>query len=232
MKIRHHAIPRALRRVQLSLAGLIAVAFPVAAACVFNAGVDRRAVADMLAAVYASGIWALLLVPGVVGKGQPHRLEWTVRAWVWLTSLTHLTWELGWLLLRDAIIASANSAWAYPWWAYIDGGDLRYGTTDPVLWVMELLSVCNGIVGLAGLWLWHRRPRQRREAVLLWMAQAVVHLYATSLYFGSEIVAGCPNVDTTRVFDVGVKFVLANAPWLVFPVAVLCWGRRVLRSQD
>ncbi len=42
--------------------------------------------------------------------------------WFWITYITHVTWELLWLLLHDEIAAARNSAWAYVWWAYIDGG--------------------------------------------------------------------------------------------------------------
>ena len=38
------------------------------------------------------------------------------------------------------------------------------------------------------------------------MATAVVHLYSTALYFGSEILAGLPNVDTSSILDTWIKF--------------------------
>jgi hypothetical protein len=60
--------------------------------------------------------------------------------------------------------------------------------------------------------------------VLLFMAMAVVHLYSTSLYFGSEILSGLPNVDTSSFLDSWVKFGLANISWLAFPPCVLMWG--------
>ena len=47
--------------------------------------------------------------------------------------ITHLSWELGWLLLHRAIAGAADQAWAYGWWAYIDGGDLRYALAPPLM---------------------------------------------------------------------------------------------------
>ncbi|MEN8183644.1 MAG: hypothetical protein ABFS46_14035 [Myxococcota bacterium] len=47
-----------------------------------------------------------------------------------------------------------RAAWAYPWWAYIDGGDLRYASSSSTLLMMETLSVANGAVGATGLFLW------------------------------------------------------------------------------
>lgn len=141
---------------------------------------------------------------------------------------THLTWELAWLLLRDVIPHARDAAWAYPWWAYIDGGDLRYANPSATLVTMEILSVCNGLVGAVGLTLWLRSGRRDRRGILLCMATAVVHLYSVLVYYGSEILAGMPNVDTTSFLDAWVKFGLANAPWLVFPWFVLHWGWRRL----
>jgi hypothetical protein len=106
---------------------------------------------------------------------------------------------------------------------------MRYASSPPTLLMMETLSVTNGIVGVTGLTLWYRSRGGDARAVLLLMATAVVHLYSTSLYFGSEILAGMPNVDTTSFLDSWIKFGLANAPWIVFPWFVLYWGQRVLR---
>ena len=53
------------------------------------------------------------------------------------------------------------------------------------------------------------------------MARAVVHIYSTSLYYGSEILESLPNVDTTSFLDTWIKFGLANLPWLIFPWFVL-----------
>jgi hypothetical protein len=143
---------------------------------------------------------------------------------------THLSWELGWLVLRDVIQASRDAAWAYPWWAYIDGGDLRYAGGSSQLLMMEVLSVLNGAVGALGLYLWHRSRHTDPRGVMLCMATAVVHLYSASLYFGAEILDGLPNVDTASFLDTWIKFGLANAPWLVFPWFVLYWGGRTLRN--
>jgi hypothetical protein len=148
-----------------------------------------------------------------------------------VSCVTHLTWELGWLAFRESIQASPGAAWAYPWWAYIDGGDLRYAGSSPTLLMMETLSVLNGSIGALGLYLWYRSRGTDERGVLLCMATAVVHLYSTFLYYGGELVAGLPNVDTSSFLDTWIKFGLANAPWIVFPWFVLYWGRRVLKAR-
>ena len=98
--------------------------------------------------------------------------------------------------------------------------------------MMEVLSVTNGAMGAMGLVLWHRSKGSDLRAVLLFMAMAVVHLYSASLYYGGEIIAGLPNVDTSSFLDTWIKFGLANAPWLVFPPCVLAWGAGLILRRD
>ncbi len=213
--------------------GPVVLAFPVATAAVHVLGADRDATADLLSVVYSVGLFAafttgLWPLPSLRGWSRARRIESVALLFMVVSYLTHLSWELVWLLFHDAIAAARDAAWAYPWWAYIDGGDLRYAEAPPTLLTMEILSVTNGSLGLLGLWLWLRSGRTDRRGVLLCLATAVVHLYSTSLYFGSEILAGLPNVDTTSFLDSYIKFGLANAPWLVFPPFVIAWGVRSL----
>jgi len=209
--------------------GPVALAFPVASFAVFGLGADRTATADILAVLYSFGLFlgfttSLWPLPSLRRWTLAQRIQSLCLLFLVVSCVTHLSWELVWLIAHDAIAASRDSAWAYPWWAYIDGGDLRYANATPTLLMMEVLSVCNGSLCALGLWRWHRSGGRDRLAVLLFMATAVIHLYSTSLYYGGEIFAGLPNVDTSSFLDSWIKFGLANAPWLVFPPIVLAWG--------
>jgi hypothetical protein len=209
--------------------GPVALAFPLATAAVFGFGSDRAATADRLSVVYSFGLvlaftTSLWPLPSLRTWTRRERIESLCLLFLTVSCITHLSWELVWLLGHDAIAAARDAAWAYPWWAYIDGGDMRYADATPTLVMMEVLSVANGLVCATGLWLWHRSHGTDRRAVLLFMAMAVVHLYSASLYYGSEILAGLPNVDTTSFLDTWIKFGLANASWLVLPPLVLWWG--------
>jgi hypothetical protein len=215
--------------------GPVALAFPIAALAVFGAGADRDRTADLLAVVYSVGLFAgfttsLWPLPSLRSWTRFERIESMCLVVMVVSDLTHLTWELGWLLLRERIHAARDAAWAYPWWAYIDGGDLRYAGSASNLVAMEILSVANGAIGALGLTLWIGSGYRDRRGVLLCMATAVVHLYSTSLYFGTEFLDGLPNVDIGSFLDAWIKFGLANAPWIVFPWFVLYWGQRTLRD--
>ena len=85
---------------------------------------------------------------------------------------------------------------------------------------------------MTGLVLWLRSKGHDRRAVLLFMATAVVHLYSTSYYYLSEILAGLPSVDTSSFTGTWIKFGLANAPWLTMPWLVLWWGYGRLRISS
>ncbi len=217
--------------------GPVALAFPVAAWAVFGLGTDRNATADLLAVIYSFGLFlgfttSLWPLPSLRGWTLRQRIQSLCLLFISVSVITHLSWELVWLVAHDAIAASRDTAWAYPWWAYIDGGDMRYAEATPTLLTMEILSVSNGMLGALGLVLWVRSAGRDTRAVLLFMAMAVIHLYSTSLYYGSEILAGLPNVDTSSFLDSWIKFGLANASWLAFPPLVLIWCSRLIRERE
>ena len=206
---------------------------PLGSLAVFGLGTDRAATADVLAWVYSIGLFiacisALLPLPSVRRWSRRRRIQSSVLLFLVVSYSTHLTWELGWLLLHDGIAAARDSAWAYPWWAYIDGGDTRYATAPVELVTIEILSVLNGLIGVAALAIWRRSRGKDRRAVVMLMATAVAHLYSTSFYYLSEILAGLPSVDTSSFTDTFIKFGLANAPWLTMPWLVLWWGFTII----
>ena len=216
--------------------GPVVLAFPVGTAAVFAFGMDRNTIADTLAVCYSLGLFlgfttSFWPLPSLRSWTRFERIESCVLLFMVVSYATHLSWELVWLVFHESIAAARDAAWAYPWWAYIDGGDLRYAQPSGNMLSMEALSIANGLVGATGLFLWLRSGRSDRRGVLLCMATAVVHLYSTSLYFGGEILEGLPNVDTSSFLDSWIKFGLVNAPWIVFPWLVLYWGQRIVLAR-
>ncbi len=214
--------------------GPVALAFPAATLAVFAFGADRGSTADTLALVYSFGLFfgfstSLWPLPRLRGWTVRARLQSLCLLFLVVSALTHLSWELIWLLFHELIARSQDAAWAYPWWAYIDGGDMRYAAPSSTLLMIETLSVLNGCIAATGLVFWHRSGGRDRRAPLLFMITATVHLYSTALYFGGELLDGLPNVDTTSWLDTWIKFGLANAYWIVFPWFVLYWCQDILR---
>jgi hypothetical protein len=227
---------RALRAVWVVAFGSLVVAFPLYTFLVFGAGVSRGTMADALAVqatlAYFLGIFAAYLpLRSLRSWSRYERLQAVVLPFVICSYATHLTWELGWLILHKPIAGAHDSAWAYAWWAYIDGGDTRYLNPDPHFLMIEVLSVINGCVGVAGLVMLRRSHFTDHRATLMIMSTAVTHTVLTWYYYGSEIIGGFPSVDTSSVLDLVVKFLLLNSPWLIAPWLVLAWGYQTLRRQ-
>ncbi|MFO0554366.1 MAG: hypothetical protein U0271_38650 [Polyangiaceae bacterium] len=220
------------RATQLALVALLVASLPLAGVAVFVLGADRNLAGDSVGVIFFVALVGLLTSPwwGAATDRPVERhdkVHSAVMIWFGITFSTHLTWELGWLVFRHAIQSAPQAIWAYPWWAYIDGGDARYAGNGALLLTLETLSVCNGAMGATGLMLRRWVPGARRIALAMLMGTAVIHLVTTSIYFGSELLAGCPNVDRS-VVDFGIKFLLLNGVWLVMPWFVLGWGRRQL----
>ena len=214
----------------------LVLSLPVAALTVFAFDADRDWTGDAATVVFLGVFVSLLSTPWWPATGQRGRprfesLQGMVMIWFGVTFTTHLTWELGWVLLRNRILASPDAIWAYPWWAYIDGGDARYASDNAQLITLESLTAIVGVLGCSALWLRYRSNGQNPMATLMLMATAVAHLYGTILYFGSEALDGFPNVDTTSFVDYVLKFWALNGIWLVMPWAVLYWGKRTLYEQ-
>jgi hypothetical protein len=227
---------RWIRLAQGFLIVSLALSLPAAALTVFAFDADRGAVGDAVTVVFVSVFVSLLSTPWwptAEQRGRPRfeSLQGMVMIWFGVTFTTHLTWELGWVLLRKSIIASPDAIWSYPWWAYIDGGDARYASHNVHLITLESLTVIVGVLGFSALWLRHRSNGQNPTATLMLMATAVAHLYGTFMYFGSETLDGFPNVDTTSFVDYVLKFWILNGIWLVMPWTVLYWGTQTLYGQ-
>ncbi|WP_203336495.1 hypothetical protein [Nocardioides limicola] len=217
--------------------GSIALAFPAYSLAVFSFGLERRGVANVMSVHIAIAYWlgifaAYLPFRALRRRSRFERLQLVVLPFVIASYVTHLTWELVWLLTHEAIAGAREKIWAYPWWAYMDGGDLRYLNPEPEFVMIEILSVTNALVGVTGLILLFRSRFTDIRGVLMVMATAVTHTVLTWQYYGSEIIAGFPAVNTDSFMDLGVRFIFLNGPWLVAPWFVLAWGYLLLARMD
>ena len=201
-----------------------ALCMPLGTLAVYGCGADRVLVAKAMAWTFS---WGLVLAFSSAWWPLPSLRDWTrlerarSSALLFLTvsAVVHLTWEFGWLVNAHNMMDLRGTWWAWIWWAYIEGGDARYGSAPTELVVVECISLFNGILIAAGLWRWHKTKSGTR----LLAKSAVIHLVTTSYYFLSEVMAGLPNVNTADFTHLWILFVLANLPWLVMPCVVLWW---------
>jgi hypothetical protein len=229
--------PASLKLTWLLCFGGLVLAFPFYSYLVFGAGQDRNDTADLFAIHVTLAYWIGILAPLLPLHSLKHwtrfnKLHTICLTFMLVSYLTHLSWELLWLIFHEAIASAKDEMWAYAWWAYIDGGDLRYYQPKPSFLMIEVLSVCNGLVGMTGLILLWRSGYRHLAGTLMCMSTAVTHTVLTWYYYGTEILTGFESVNTASVVDLWVKFVLLNGPWLVFPWLVLYWGYQLLKQPN
>ncbi|MGJ8686271.1 MAG: hypothetical protein ACSHWQ_02245 [Spongiibacteraceae bacterium] len=229
-------VPVALWSVWFLCFGGLVAAFPLYAYLVFGLGYDRDTTADIFAIHVTMAYWVGILAPllplqGLGAWSRFQRLQSICVVFMIVSYATHLSWELLWLVFHDSIANARNEMWAYAWWAYIDGGDTRYYKPEANFFMIEILSVINGLVGFTGLMMLWRSKFASTLGALLCMSTAVTHTVLTWYYYGTEFLTGFESVNTASFIDLWVKFVLLNGPWLLFPWLVLIWGYQLLMNQ-
>ena len=219
----------------LCFGGLV-IAFPLYSYLVFGMNHDRAETANLFSIQVTLAYWLGILAPFLP---LPKLRSWTTfqrlqavcLTFMIVSYSTHLSWELAWLILHEDIASANNEMWAYTWWAYIDGGDIRYYNPESNFLMIEVLSVINGSIGVTGLILLWRSKFQNPLGTLLCMSTAVTHTVLTWYYYGTEILTGFESVNTESFVDLWVKFIFLNGPWLVFPWLVLIWGYQLMKKQ-
>lgn len=228
--------PGSLKLVWLICFGGMIAAFPFYSYMVFGLGSDRGDTANIFSLHVTIAYWvgiaaAFLPLPGLQHWPAFKRLQAVCLTFMIVSYATHLSWELVWLFAHEAISEARDEMWAYTWWAYIDGGDVRYYKPEMNFLMIEILSFFNGLTGATGLFLLWRSQFQAPLGTLLCMSTGVTHTVLTWYYYGTEILTGFESVNTASMFDLWIKFIALNGPWLVFPWLVLFWGAQLLKKQ-
>jgi hypothetical protein len=140
----------------------------------------------------------------------------------------HLFYELPWVLFYPAIMEGKDQLWAYTWWAYMDGGDMRYMTRDIYLVAMEVGASFIGVATAILLLKYRANGRFTQGQLILIMALMVADFYPTYIYYVTELFTGLQNVHGTLNFI--VKFLGTNSFWLFMPWVVFIWAGKQLAA--
>jgi len=197
-------------------------------------GMDKAAASTALWTMFVAVYFSILALPWLDLSGQERftraqRLDRMCVSWLYLTIGIHLAWELPWVLFFKPIIAGKGQLWAYAWWTYMDGGDMRYATRDVHILTLEAGASIIGIIGAYLLWSYHKTHRFTENQLLAVMGLMVADFYATYAYFATEILTGLHNVG--GIADLIVKFILANILWMTMPWVVFVWAGRQLAGR-
>jgi hypothetical protein len=196
-------------------------------------GVDKTVTSNVYIGISATVYLIVLLLPWLNLKGQEHlstaqRLEKMCIAWLYLLAAAHVFYELPWLIWHGHILGpdGQGKLWSYAWWAYADGGDLRFLAPDANLLGLEVGSSLVGIITVLLLIARYRSGKFTDMALLVLMAVMICDFYPTLLYYTVEFMQGMPNVR--GLADLLIKFIFANSFWLVMPWIVFIWAGRQL----
>ncbi|NQX89246.1 MAG: hypothetical protein HRT77_11340, partial [Halioglobus sp.] len=96
--------------------GALVLAFPIYSYLVFSEGMDRALIANALATQVSICYWlgmgaAFLPLPSLKNWSTLRRIHTVALTFMFVSYLTHLSWELGWLLLHEQIAESRNELW-------------------------------------------------------------------------------------------------------------------------
>ena len=215
------------------LAAALMTSFPIASYAVFGASADRTTTAGVLSCVFVGVMSGLMIAPwlpfpSLRGESRERRLERMVYIWITVFIGVALTWEIPWAFMWEKIAVSRDELWAYTWWAYIDGGDLRYLNPSWMVFFIETWADTNALLSVVAFYVWFKSEKTNPLPVYYFMFAAPLHIYPTVLYYVSEFATGMPNVDTTSFMNLYVKFILANSFWVIMPFFVLAWGKQAL----
>ena len=151
-----------------------------------------------------------------------------IEIWVWVYVLVALIYEIPWVFGYDEIAYAEEQLWAYQWWSYIHGGDIRYLYVELDILFAEVWACTNAFIAAFALYFWYKSGRTSVNAVYTLMFCAGMHIGPTVQYYSLEAYHGFPNVDVGNPNNFIAKFILSNSPWLLMPFAVFFWGTREL----
>lgn len=194
---------------------------------------------DIIQLAYASFwvfdfvIWGMLLIPwmplpALKNHTMLDRMRFMVEIWVWIYVLVAYIYEVPWVFGYHQIAYHEESLWAYQWWSYIHGGDIRYLYVELEVLFAEAWACTNAFIASFALFFWYRSGRSSTGAVFTLMFCAGMHIAPTVQYYSLEAFHGFPNVDVGNPNNFVAKFILSNSPWLLMPFMVFFWGTREL----
>ncbi len=181
--------------------------------------------------VFDFAIWGMLLVPWMKLPALKHhtnldRLRFMIEIWVWVYVLVAYVYEVPWVLGFDEIAYAEEQLWAFQWWAYIHGGDIRYLYVELDVFFAEVWACTNAVIATFALYFWYKSGRTSTSAVFTLMFCAGMHIGPTVQYYFMEAYHGFPNVDVNNPNNFIAKFIISNSPWLLMPFVVFFWGTR------
>jgi hypothetical protein len=141
-------------------------------------------------------------------------------SWFVLDAITHLSIELGYVLLALGPTARASPSFMGFLWREYARADSRWAGRDPNIIAIELVTVfLLGPACLLAAWaIYHRRPYRH----VLQLGISLLELYGGWMTFAPDVLAGAPSLALQDPFLLSVHLIFMNGLWVLIP-AVLAW---------
>ncbi len=180
-------------------------------------GLSPIIAADLVGIVVLASYWMFLVAPTLdTHLSWRQRIDKIAIYWLWVSSITHTTWELAWCFAHPYLHdVGPYDQWSWIFWAY-GVADHRYLLSDTFVVPMEwVTSVVGGPMAFISIY-WLRKGK------LLWgqamvCALSIMEAYGTVLYWGTEWANGWQLVDRSNWISWYVKFWGLNGLWVIFP---------------
>jgi hypothetical protein len=169
-----------------------------------------------------------LKLPALANYSNFQRFTMMIEIWVWVYVLIALTYEVPWVFGYQQIAYAEDKLWAFPWWSYIEGGDIRYLYVELHVLFSEVWACVNASISAVALYLWYKSDRKSTTAVYMLMFCAGMHIAPTVQYYSLEAFHHFPNVDISNPNNFWGKFIFSNCSWLIMPFVVFTWGTKAL----
>lgn len=138
--------------------------------------------------------------------------------WYVIDAFTHLSIELGYLIL--ALTSTAEKSDTHLGWLWREYGraDHRWAVRDPTVISIEILTVFVGILCLFQIYGTYSKSSWRHPLQII---VCVSELYGGWMTFCPEWVDGSKNLDTSDPILLWVYLVFMNGLWVVVPLLLL-----------
>lgn len=148
-----------------------------------------------------------------------HFADFVALGWYGIDAFTHLSIELGYLIL--ALTSTPAKSDTYLGWIWREYGraDSRWAVRDPNIISIEILTVGMGLLCLMQVYGCFFKTKWRHPLQII---ICVSELYGGWMTFCPEWVEGSPNLNSSDPVLLWIYLVFMNGLWVVIP-ALLLW---------
>lgn len=139
--------------------------------------------------------------------------------WFTIDAFTHLTIELGYVILALTTTAEKTDNYLGHIWREYGRADSRWAVRDPNVISIEIATVLMGVLCFVELYGVMYRSSWRHVLVVI---ICVAELYGGWMTFAPEWIEGSPNLDGSSFELFWIYLVFMNGLWVLVPL-ILLW---------